>query len=135
VLGGAGAGDAAVRIANAPGGWLGPYVDKFQHLRQSGETIIVDGLCAAACTIVLGGDPRDKLCLTSNARVGFVAASELRADGRVLLNREATQMLYAMYPAAVRDWTAHMIVLQGKPLQALYRPCTIDTHASGSRLH
>ena len=55
LLGGVGTGHATVRIANDPGGRIGDYLDKFRHLRDSGELVIIDGLCAAACTIVLGG--------------------------------------------------------------------------------
>ena len=36
---------------------IGTYVDKYQGLRTSGETVIIDGLCASACTIVLGAFP------------------------------------------------------------------------------
>jgi hypothetical protein len=142
VLGGMRTGDAAVRIADDRGGRIGDYVDKFQHLRDSGEFVIIDGLCAGACTIVLGTIPRDRICVTSNAIFGFKATDNPGADGRAVPNPEATQMLNATYPVAVRQWiaqqgglTTHMIFLDGRQLQALYRPCAIDVHASGSRPH
>ena len=55
---------AAIRIAYDPGGRIGKYVYKYERLRASGETIMIDGLCASACTIVLS-----KICLlyTSDA--------------------------------------------------------------------
>ena len=37
---------AVVRIADDRGGRIGTYVDKYQGLRSSGETVIIDGLCA-----------------------------------------------------------------------------------------
>jgi hypothetical protein len=106
LLGGVGTGYAAVRIANDPGGRIGVYVDKYQHLRDSGEIVIIDGLCAGACTIVLGAIPRDKVCFTSNAKFGFQVVWDFDAHGQTMPNPEATQMLYSMYPSQVKHWIA-----------------------------
>ena len=88
--------------------------------------------CLAACTIVLGAIPRDKICVTSNAKLGFQDSWDLDANGKRVTNQEATRLLYSIYPSAVRNWiaqhggmTAHMIWLQGKELQALYRTCSV----------
>jgi hypothetical protein len=133
LLGGAGIGHATVRIANDRGGRIGDYVDKYKQLRDSGELVMIDGYCLAACTIVLGAIPRDRICLTSNAKFGFNAAWDLDANGNRVTNQEATRMLYSVYPSAVRQWiaqrggmTPHMILLQGKELHALYRTCSTD---------
>ena len=53
LLAGVGSSHAVVRIADDRGGRIGTYVDRYQGLRTSGETVIIDGLCASACTIVL----------------------------------------------------------------------------------
>ncbi len=47
---GVGASHAVVRIADDRGGRIGTYVDRYQGLRTPGETVIIDGLCASACT-------------------------------------------------------------------------------------
>jgi hypothetical protein len=140
LLAGVATSNAVVRIADDRGGRIGTYVDKYQGLRSSGETVIIDGLCASACTIVLGAIPRDKICVTSHAMLGFHAAWDFGANGRAITNPEATQMLYSMYPSAVRRWiaargglTPHMIFLRGKQLQALYKPCYLDAQASVSK--
>jgi hypothetical protein len=132
---------AEVRIADDRGGRIGTYVDKYQGLRSSGESVIIDGLCASACTIVLGAIPHDKICVTSHATLGFHAAWDFGANGRAITNPEATQMLYSMYPSPVRRWisargglTPHMIFLRGRELQALYRPCYLDAQASTTRM-
>jgi hypothetical protein len=137
LLASVGASQAVVRIADDRGGRIGTYVDKYQGLRTSGETVIIDGLCASACTIVLGAVPHDKICVTSSATLGFHAAWDFGANGRAVTNPEATQMLYSMYPSPVRHWisrrgglTPKMIFLRGKELQALYKPCYLDAHAS-----
>jgi hypothetical protein len=131
---------AVVRIADDRGGRIGTYVDKYQGLRSSGESVIIDGLCASACTIVLGAIPHDKICVTSHATLGFHAAWDFGANGRAITNPEATQMLYSMYPSPVKRWiaargglTPHMIFLRGRELQALYRPCYLDAEASSTR--
>jgi hypothetical protein len=142
LLAGMGASQAVVRIADDRGGRIGTYVDKYQGLRTSGETVIIDGLCASACTIVLGAVAHDKICVTSNATLGFHAAWDFGRNGRAITNPEATQMLYSMYPSQVRRWiarrgglTPHMIFLRGKQLEAMYKPCYMDAQASAAKLH
>ena len=133
---------AVVRIADDRGGRIGTYVDKYQDLRSSVEAVIIDGLCASACTIVLGAVPHDKICVTSHATLGFHAAWDFGANGRAITNPEATQMLYSMYPSRVRRWiaargglTPRMIFLRGKQLMSMYRPCYLDAQASSSSSH
>ena len=137
LLAGMGAGHAVVRIADDRGGRIGAYVDKYQGLRSSGETVVIDGLCASACTIVLSAVPHDRICVTSHAALGFHAAWDFGAHGREVTNRDATQMLYSMYPSAVKHWIAargglkpQMIFLRGKQLMTMYRPCYLDAQAS-----
>jgi hypothetical protein len=140
LLAGVGASHAVVRIADDRGGQIGTYVDKYQSLRTSGETVIIDGLCASACTIVLGGVPHDRICVTSRANLGFHAAWDFGASGREVTNPDATQTLYSMYPSPVRRWIAargglkpQMIFLRGKQLMSMYRPCYLDAQASSPR--
>ena len=106
LLAGVGASQAVVRIADDRGGRIGTYVDRYQGVRTSGETVIIDGLCASACTIMLGAVPHDRICVTSHANLGFHAAWDFGANGRAITNTEATQMLYSMYPTPVRHWIA-----------------------------
>jgi hypothetical protein len=140
LLAGVGASHAVVRIADDRGGLIGTYVDKYQGLRTSGETVIIDGLCASACTIVLGAVPHDRVCVTSRANLGFHAAWDFGANGREVTNPDATQMLNSMYPYPVRRWIAargglkpQMIFLRGKQLMGMYRPCYLDAQAFSPR--
>ena len=140
LLAGVGSSHAVVRIGYDRGGQIGTYVDKYQGLRSSGQTVIIDGLCASACTIVLGKIPYDKICVTSHATLGFHAAWDFGRTGRTITNPEATQMLYSMYPSPVRRWiaargglTPRMIFLRGRELQAMYKPCYRDVDASATR--
>lgn len=137
MLGGVNASFATVRIAGDRGGRIGTYVDRFDELRSSGQQVVIDGLCASACTIVLGAIPHDRICVTSRAKLGFHAAWDFAADGRAVTNREATHMLYSMYPPNIRRWiahrgglTRHMIFLRGRQLARMYRPCYMNAHAA-----
>jgi hypothetical protein len=130
MLAGASASRAAVRIADDPGGLIAKYAHKYQRLRASGQTVIIDGLCASACTIVLSEVPASKICVTPRAKFVFHAAWDFGPHGRAVTNPEETRMLYSQYPAAVRRWiadrgglTPRAIFLRGKQLHAMYRSC------------
>ena len=136
VLAGIGASDAAMRIAQDPGGRIETYVGKYQGVRSSGERVIIDGSCVSACTIVLGTVPHDRICVTSRARLGFHAAWDPDSRGRKITNLQATQTLYSMYPFEVRRWidqrgglTPRMIYLSGRELAGMFRPCYPDSQA------
>ena len=134
------ASQAAMRIADDRGGRIGTYVDKYQELRTSGETVVIDGLCASACTIVLGAIPANRICVTSRANLGFHAAWDFGNNGQAVTNAEATRMLYSMYPAPIRRWiashgglTPRMLFLHGRQLSTMFKPCYMDAQASVAR--
>jgi hypothetical protein len=121
---------ATIRITHDPGGKIGAYVVKYQRLAHAGESVMIDGLCASACTIVLSEIPHDRICVTSRATLGFHAAWNYGPDGHTFTDPEATLMLYSAYPTPVRRWIARrgglkpqIIFLRGKTLQEMYRPC------------
>jgi hypothetical protein len=133
LLAGVNAGHAAVRITNDRGGLISDYLDKFDGLRASGQAVVIDGLCASACTMVLGAVPHDKICVTPNATLAFHAAFNFIGGGRTMTNPEATELLYSQYPRPVQRWinnrgglTPHMMFLRGRELEAMYRPCGSD---------
>jgi hypothetical protein len=122
--------DAAVRIRADPGGQIGPYLQNLLALRNSGERVIIDGPCLSACTMVLGVIPRERICVTRRARLGFHAAWHPGEDGRPVRSRAATRLLMDIYPEHVRGWIARrgglngrMIYLRGRELAAMYRTC------------
>lgn len=126
----AGGASAAVRISNDPGGQIGPYLDNFAMLRNSGQKVIIDGPCLSACTMVLGIVPRDRICVTSRAKLGFHAAWNPSANGRVVMSHAGTKALWDIYPGHIRSWLSKrgglktkMIYLSGAELSAMYPPC------------
>ena len=140
LLAGGATSHAVVRITNDRGGQIGRYVERYEQLRASGQTVIIDGLCASSCTIVLAAIPHEKLCVTRNANLAFHAAWDFGAHGRAITNPGATWMLYSMYPSQVRRWivsrgglSPRMIFLRGRQLEAMYRPCYFDARVAVPR--
>lgn len=122
--------EAALRISNDSGGQIGPYMDAWTTVRNSGERVIIDGPCLSACTLVLGMVPRDRICVTQRARLGFHAAWRPDDQGRPVVSAAGTQILWDTYPNEVRHWLSRrgglkprMVFLRGAELQAMYRPC------------
>jgi hypothetical protein len=60
----AGESHAVVRIASDRGGLIRRYVDRYDQLKDTGQTVVIDGLCASACTIVLSKVPSNRICVT-----------------------------------------------------------------------
>ena len=125
----AGPSEAALRITDDTGGRVGPYLRALMALRDSGENVIIDGRCISACTMVLGVIPRERICVTRRARLGFHAAWRPTRDGPVV-SQAGTKFLMDIYPEDVRSWiesrgglTRRMIVLSGRELAAMYAPC------------
>lgn len=121
---------AAVRISNDKGGQIGPYLDAYVTLRNSGQNVIIDGPCLSACTIVLGVMPRERICVTQRAQLGFHAAWNPGRNGRPVLSQAGTRALWNIYPGEIRAWLKKrgglkpkMIFLSGSELMAMYRAC------------
>jgi hypothetical protein len=121
---------AVVRITGDNGGQIGPYLETLAAIRESGQRVIIDGPCLSACTMVLGVIPRERICVTRRARLGFHAAWDHGEDGRPATNRGGTQLLMAVYPQHVKNWinrrgglTREMKYLSGRELAAMYPIC------------
>jgi len=122
---------ATVRISGDAGGQIGPYLERLDALRSSGERVIIDGPCLSACTMVLGVIPRDRICMTRRARLGFHAAWHPGANGEQVTSYGGTQVLMRNYPQHVRSWissrgglSGRMMYLQGRELAQMYPTCT-----------
>jgi hypothetical protein len=119
-----------VRILASPGGQVGPFLDLFERLRESGERVVIDGPCLSACTLVLSLVPNDRICVTRRAVLGFHAARSIDRRGRTYAEPEASKLVLQAYPAGVRDWirrhgglTSHVLLLRGRELATLYPTC------------
>jgi hypothetical protein len=121
---------AEVRILGSPGGQVGPFLDLFERVRASGETVVIDGPCLSACTLVLSVVPNDRICATRRAVLGFHAARSIDRRGRLYAEPEASEAVLDAYPGPVRDWirrrgglTSRLLLLRGRDLAAIYPRC------------
>jgi len=121
---------ADVRIISSSGGAVGPYLTFFSQLRGSGQRVIIDGPCLSACTLVLNTIPRNRICVTQRAVLGFHAPVLVDRTGRSFRSRDATRAVAASYPAGVRKWIKRkgglkrdLIFLRGRELSSLYPRC------------
>jgi hypothetical protein len=125
------AASADVRITNDPGGEVSAYVHKFQGMRASGDHVVIDGPCLSACTLLTGIIPRDHVCVTSRAVLGFHAASYYDDASRSMVpTREGSALVMRLYPSAVRSWInrhgglrPQLITMRGRDLAALFPAC------------
>ena len=89
---------ADIRILASGGGTIGSYLDFFAKVKQSGERVVIDGPCLSACTLVLSTIPRQRICVTSRAVLGFHAPFLVDQRGRTYHARELTRAVTATYP-------------------------------------
>jgi hypothetical protein len=121
---------AEVRILASPGGQVGPFLDLFEQVRESGERVVIDGPCLSACTLVLSMVPNNRICVTRRAVLGFHAARSIDRRGRLYAEPEASELVLEAYPAPVRGWirsrgglSSRLLLLRGRELAAIYPSC------------
>jgi hypothetical protein len=121
---------AEVRILGSPGGQVGPFLDLFERVRDSGERVVIDGPCLSACTLVLSMVPGNRICVTRRAILGFHAARSMDRRGRLYAEPEASEAVLEAYPSPVRSWIRHrggltsrLLLLRGRELAAIYPSC------------
>ena len=121
---------AEVRILASPGGQVGPFIDLFEKVKNSGERVVIDGPCLSACTLVLSMIPSERICVTRRAVFGFHAARSMDRRGRLYEEPAASKLVLQAYPGPVRDWIIHrggltsrLLMLRGRELTAMYRSC------------
>ena len=121
---------AVVRISDDVGGRIGTYVEAYSAVRSSGEKVMIDGACLSACTLVLGIVPRERICVTQRAMLGFHAAWMPGPAGKPVPSQVGTQALWEVYPPHLRRWinsrgglSSKMIFLRGRELSQMYPAC------------
>ena len=121
---------AEVRILASPGGQVGPFLDLFDGIRESGERVVIDGPCYSACTLVLAAVPNDHICVTRRAVLGFHGARSVDKRGHFRAEPEASAAVLDAYPEPVRTWirkrgglTSRLLLLRGRALAQIYPRC------------
>jgi hypothetical protein len=128
---------ATIVISSDRGGLISDYAARFISARDAGEQVVIDGACLSACTLVVGMVPRDKVCATSKAVLGFHSAWRPMSGGKRVNSSVASQAMLDVYPAELRKWIAQrgglnskMIFLYGRELADIVPPCTSAVIAS-----
>jgi len=85
------------RIAGDMGGPLGEYLLVFAAIRDAGERVMIDGSCFSACTLVTALIPRDKICITERAMLGFHAGWFENKAGERVTSPTGTRVLYVQH--------------------------------------
>jgi hypothetical protein len=122
---------ADIRIEASPGGEVRNFLAFFELLRESGQRVVIDGPCYSACTLALSVIPRDRLCVTRRAVLGFHAPMIIdREEEEIYRDPEVTDAVAEVYPARIRRWirrngglTERPIYLRGRELASLYPSC------------
>ena len=113
----------AIVIQDDRGGSLGQYLDAAVRAQKLHAYVKLDGDCLSACTLIPLMQPRDHVCITLQARLGFHKPSEVMGISfdDVLLNH---------YPPIIRNWLehdgglTHELKYLGYPeLKTLYKSC------------
>jgi hypothetical protein len=122
---------AEVRIVGDPGGEVSSYLHKYRQIRDSGQRVVIDGPCLSACTLLTGIIPRNRVCVTRRAMLGFHAASYYDDATRSLVpTRSGSRFVMRLYPPDIRRWirrngglTPRLIELRGRELAAHFQTC------------
>jgi hypothetical protein len=122
---------AELRIEASSGGYVLDYIDLFSRVRQSGDRVVIDGPCLSACTLVLSTIPRNRICVTRRAVLGFHAPRLVdRETGRSYAVRNVTRAVIDTYPPEIRAWIKkhgglkqRLILLRGRELARFYHRC------------
>jgi hypothetical protein len=134
---------ADLRITRDHGGYLDEYKARYTRIRDSGERIIIDGICNGACTLLLGIVPLDRVCVTPRASLGFKGAQHEKQKTGGFWNWStvfstpsvsATDELMSIYPESVKNWisrrgglsTQMKHLKNGPDLWAIVNPCPED---------
>ena len=91
---------AELHITRDHGGYVEEYKAKYKRVRETGQRVIIDGICNSACTLVLGMVPMNKICVTPRASLGFHQAYYDKAFtfGIKVTSLEGTSDLMSYYP-------------------------------------
>jgi hypothetical protein len=124
---------ALLHITRDHGGYVEQYKAKYERIRDTGQRVVIDGICNSACTLVLGIVPLDKICVTPRASLGFHEAyyDKSFTFGIKITSAAGTSELMSYYPDAVKHWirqnggltTKMKVIKNGPQLWKIVDPC------------
>lgn len=124
---------ADLHITRDHGGYVEEYKARYAHIRDTGQRVIIDGICNSACTLVFGIVPMNRICVTPRASIGLHQAYYDKAFtfGIKVTSWEGTADLMSYYPSTVKDWirrnggltTEMKKITNGSELWKIVDPC------------
>jgi hypothetical protein len=122
---------ADIRILSSPGGEVRGFLKLFEVLRESGGRIVIDGPCYSACTLVLSTIPRQRICVTRRAVLGFHGPRLFDYEGNEYIAHSLNAAVADVYPKPIQHWiarrgglTRRLITLRGAELYRHYPRCS-----------
>ena len=85
---------ATLDVSDNHGGSVRDYDAKWRALGQEGTHVRIVGPCQSACTVLLAHIPRENICVTPHASLGFHLAKL----------QWATDTLWSAYPSDIQGW-------------------------------
>jgi hypothetical protein len=97
---------ADMHITRDHGGYIEEYKARYQHVRDTHQRVIIDGICNSACTLVLGIVPLNKICVTPRASIGVHEAyyDKSFTFGIKVTSLGGASELMSYYPDPLKDW-------------------------------
>lgn len=97
-------GPPKIVIKDNKGGMIGDFLAFRGFLERYGITVVFDGPCISACTILLTL-PKETTCVTSNAQFLFHRAMHPNPE----VEQAATDVVFVHYP----EWVQNFIIEKG----------------------
>lgn len=98
---------SVVVLKDNPGGSIVEFEQHFFMQRLHGDTVVIDGMCASACTMSIGIF-KGRICATPNAFFGFHTAYQIDPFGHHIYAPDGTAEMSRWYtPEAQRVIANH----------------------------
>ena len=98
-----GVGQSTVMIRSDRGGYINRYIAKYRRWAADNRRVVIDGYCASSCTTFIAIIPRQNVCLTRHAVLGFHGAYAATILGKRELTSQ-THFMTAQYNDDIRAW-------------------------------
>jgi hypothetical protein len=102
------------------GGIIPLYKRLFEVLEATGNNIEIRGVCASACTLVLSYIPKERLCFTKKAWLGFHQYSQMVSGMITEETIKQSRADYDSYPQDIREWLEQKGGFEKMPHRAEY---------------
>jgi hypothetical protein len=115
------------------GGNLDERYERWVHVREKEQLVVIDGLCFSGCSILTGQVPKELVCITPRAVIGVHSAYTIDRMGKKY-DEEGTVMYWYSMSAEFRElvkargWDGTKeqntpIMIEYSELKNLYRDC------------